>query len=494
MTRFAHPSVLLCVVAASLLALPGCAWQKKAEPQTKLFEIAPAKEGSTDEIAPAIAALDEGKLPANLQKRFNDLGVELPAAQPVEVAEPGVKWTFSAKAGELFLTKEGPKLVAYKQGGPLPQRVLYVTPATESVTEFEEFTGRTAATEVIELRARVSGYLDKLHFEDGEEVVEDQPLFTIDDRPFIAEEKRTAAAVAQYEARIKRLESQEKRSKTLFDKQAISQDEYETIKYDLAEARATLDAAKASHETARLNLDFTKVTAPTAGRIGRRMVDVGNLVTADVTMLATIVPLEKVYVYFDMDERTVLKLRRLEHRGMISSAMKEDVTVNIALADSEEFALTGTIDFLDNQVDPATGTLRVRATVENPDDLLSPGLFVRLRYPIGKAEPSMIIPEESLGSDQGRPFVYIINDENKIEARNVELGPQVGPNRVIREGLSDGERIAVTGLQRLRRNVEVAPQLRVPEPKETKTPEALAADKKHKSAKATKVSVGHGAE
>lgn len=384
---------------------------------------------------------------------------------------------------------------APQKAAPPLQRVLYVTPATDQVTEYEEFTGRTAAVETVELRARVSGYLDQVSFDDGADIRKDEVLFKIDDRPFVAEEKRTAALVAQYEARINRLRSQEKRSRELYDKQAVSQDEYEAIKFDLHEAEATLAAAKASHDLAKLNLQFTQVKSPIAGRIGRRLVDAGNLVTADVTALATIVPLDRVYVYFDMDERTVLRLRNLEKQGMISSAMKETVTVDIALADSDEYRLTGTIDFLDNQIDPATGTLRARATVENPDGLLSPGLFVRLRYPIGKPSPSLLIPEESLASDQGRPFVYVINQDNVVEARPVEIGPQVGPRRVIRNGLKTGERVAVTGLQRLRRNAEVAPEERKPEPApENPTAEALAGDKKSSSAKPPKVSVNEAAE
>jgi multidrug efflux system membrane fusion protein len=378
-----------------------------------------------------------------------------------------------------------------KPPAPPPQKVLYVKPVTNEVTEYEEFTGRTAAVETVELRARVSGYLDKISFEDGDDVEKGKLLFTIDNRPFIAEEARTAAAVKQAQAKLSRLDRQFKRAETLFKKEAISTDEYETIKFDREEADASLNAAKAQHEVADLNLDFTKVTAPISGRIGRRMVDAGNLVTADITALATIVPLDKVYVYFDMDERTVLRLRNLIHDKVIMSPTKEDVTVDIALADSPEFKLTGIIDFQDNQIDPATGTLRVRATVDNPDDLLSPGLFVRLRYPIGKPGPQLMIPEESLGSDQGQPFVFVIEKGeievdgekqavDKVVARRVELGPQVGGKRVIREGLQLDERIVVTGLQRIRRNAVVTPEERKPEPSKT---EALAAEKKHRSAK-----------
>lgn len=393
-----------------------------------------------------------------------------------------------------------------------PPEVVFVTPTKESVIEYEEFTGRTAATDVVEIRARVTGYLNEVHFTDGADIKEGALLFAIDDRSFVAEEARTAAAIKQYEARADRLRRQLKRGEELFKKQAISQDEFETITFDLAEAEASISAAKAQHDIAKLNLEFTKVKAPISGRIGRRMVDEGNLVTADVTPLATIIPLQEVYVYFDMDERTVLKLRRLEDGGMTGPADESDVKIDIALADSDKFVLKGTINFLDNQIDPATGTLRVRATVENPDGLLSPGLFVRLRYPIGKPAEQWMVPEESIGSDQGQPIVYVIDKGEKeftnpetnaketkivdmIYSKRVTVGPQVGKMRVIRDGLSSTAQVAVTGLQKIRAEMEVTPKPRTAESKATEEPtETLAGDKKAPAAKTAKVSVHEAAE
>ena len=344
---------------------------------------------------------------------------------------------------------------------PPPLTVQFVTPTMEEVTEFEEFTGRTAATEVVELRARVSGYLDSVNFHDGVLVTKDDVLFRIDARPFVAEEQRAAAAVAQIEARIRRLSSQLRRAQELRDKNALSQNESETAQYDVDEANAALLEAQATHNIARLNLQFTTITAPLTGRIGRRMVDAGNLVVTDQTALATIIPLDRMYVSFDMDERTVLKLRRLENLGIIMSAMKEPVLVSIALADSDEYTLHGKVDFLDNQIDSATGTLRARATVENPDGLLSPGLFVRVQFPIGRAEPALLIPEEALASDQGQPFVFVVSkagEKTLAEARAVELGPQSGIRRVVRSGLTLDDQVIVTGLQRLRPKMGIQPQ------------------------------------
>ncbi len=231
-------------------------------------------------------------------------------------------------------------------------------------------------------------------------------LFKIDDRPFVAEEQRTGAAVSQFEARIKRLTSQLQRAQELLDRKAMSQDEFDTAKYDLDEAKANLAESRAAHELAKLNVEFTTIQSPQKGHIGRRMIDKGNLVMADQTLLATIVPQDQVYVYFDMDERTVLKIRRMADPTIVAQGKDSNVTVDIALADSPEFSLQGTVDFLDNQIDPATGTLRARATVDNRDGLLSPGLFVRLRYPIGQAMQSLLIPEEAMASDQGRAICF----------------------------------------------------------------------------------------
>jgi multidrug efflux system membrane fusion protein len=365
--------------------------------------------------------------------------------------------TWTALAIAVVLTA-GCQQQTKKSEPPPPMTVFFATPTSDEVTEFEEFTGRTAATQVIELQARVSGYLESVNFDDGAVVEKDDVLFKIDDRPFVAEEQRTAAAVSQFEARIKRMTSQLDRARELLGRKAMSQDEFDTVKYDLDEANANLSEAKASHDLAKLNLQFTTVTAPLAGRIGRRMLDAGNLVMADQTMLATIVPQDKVYVYFDMDERTVLKIRRMADPSVVAQGENSNVIVEIALADSPEFSLRGKVDFLDNQIDPATGTLRARATVDNSYNLLSPGLFVRLRYPIGHPSTSLLIPEEAMASDQGRPFVYVVGEvegQPIAEARTVEPGPLVGSRRVIRSGVNASDRVIVTGLQRLRRNTPI---------------------------------------
>jgi multidrug efflux system membrane fusion protein len=354
--------------------------------------------------------------------------------------------------------REPPAAVA-----PKPLSVFYVLPEQREVIEEEEFTGRMEAVERIELRSRVSGYLQEISFEEGRRVEAGQTLFRIDARPFQAEEQRAAAAVRQFEARAKRLESQEQRARSLFEKRAMSEEEYEAIRFETTEAQASHAAALASHQTAQLNLQFTSVQAPLAGVIGMRQVDPGNLVVQDQTLLAVIVPVERLDVLFDVDERTVLRLRRLEQAGVIESPLKSPVKVRIALADSTDYDISGTVDFLDNQIDSATGTLRARAAVSNQTGLLSPGMFVRLRYPIGKPAPALLIPEESLASDQGRPFVFLAVEKDGrtvAEARYIEPGPLQGAMRVIRSGLELKDRVIVTGLQRLRRNAEIDAKLK----------------------------------
>jgi len=341
---------------------------------------------------------------------------------------------------------------------PKPQQVLFVTPREEIVSEYEEFTGRTAALRAVEIRSRVSGYLDKVLFADGADVKAGEVLFEIDPRWFKAAADQAAGTVSQYEARIERLDRQVKRATPLIENKVKSLEEYDQYTFDHAEAKATHKAMLAAKELADLNLSYTHVTSPIDGRISRRMVDPGNLVRADETVLTTVVAMDPIYAYFDIDERTVLRLRRLVREGRIRSTRESEVSVQVALADEDEFNLSGLIDFVDNQVDLMTGTLRLRAVIPNPQRLLSPGLFVRIRFPVGDPHPALMIPEESLATDQGQRFVYVISDQNRVVYRRVKVGMLLAGRRVITDGLAASDRVAVTGLQRLRRDLEVDPR------------------------------------
>lgn len=333
-------------------------------------------------------------------------------------------------------------------------------PEVRTLVEHEEFAGRLVAAEGVELKARVSGELEKVLFRDGDDVQAGQPLFEIDARPYQAELDRTSAVVAQLEARVQKLSRQETRAKNLLSRQSISQEDYETAAFDLSEAESGLAAARAAHDLARLNLGFTQISSRISGRISRHLVDPGNLVQADHTPLAKVVSLDPIHAYFDVDERTVLRLQRLIQSGKLASARDKEIVVDVKLADEDRSELQGRFNFVDNEVDASTGTLLARAEIANPDRMLTPGLFVRLRVPVGDPQPVMLIPEEALSSDQGERFVYLVNGENKVEYRRVTVGWREGGLRVIREGLSVEDRVVTSNLQRIRPRDEV--QVRLP--------------------------------
>lgn len=340
---------------------------------------------------------------------------------------------------------------------PRIPEVFVDTPKVQEVTEYEDFSGRTEAIRFVEIKARVTGYLQTTFFKDGADVQQGAQLFQIDPRVYQAELDRAIAAVAQANAHFERLDTEHQRTLRLLKQKAVSQEESDRIQYERLEAQSAVAAARASEQLARLNLDFTKITAPFSGRISRRQVDPGNLIQADLTTLTNLVALDPLYVYFDVDERTVLRVRRLIAQGKVRSARETEVPVRIGLADEEEFSLSGTIDFVDNRVDPNTGTLRIRAVVPNPKRFLSPGLFVRIRLPIGSAHPATLVPEEALGSDQGQRFLYVVGADDKVESRRVQVGLLQGGMREIQNGLAPTERFVVRGLQRVRPGLEVKP-------------------------------------
>ena len=345
-----------------------------------------------------------------------------------------------------------------KEAEAKPPEVYIEQPSEKMVTEYQEFTGQTVAVETIEVRARVSGYLDQTFFKDGDLVRAGALLFQIDDRPYRAEFDRTVATLAQAKAHLERLKRQEERANKLFEKKSTSEEQFEQARFDRAEAEAAASAAMASRETAALNLGFTKITSKINGRISRRMVDPGNLVQADTTPLTTIVSLDPIYAYFDVDERTLLRLRRVMEEEHTESAISSQVPVEVTLADEESAPLWGKINFLDNQVDAGTGTLRARAVLDNPKGMLSPGLFVRLRVPIGRPRKELLVHEEALQTDQGQRFVWVLDDQDNAIYRQVKIGWQTEGKRVILgDGLKTSDRIIVKGVQRVRRNKPVSP-------------------------------------
>ncbi len=311
-----------------------------------------------------------------------------------------------------------------KSAPPRPAEVLVSWPVEGQITDFEDFTGRTDAFHSVDIRARVTGYLTKRYFKDGSEVKKEDPLFEIDPRPYKAALLQAQASLASAVAKNKLAEIEYKRAANLVNRGSYSREEYDQAKDTFDETHASADVARAVEDLAQLNMDFTTVRAPLDGRISRRMVDVGNMVMADNTVLTSIVALDPMYVYFEVDERTLLRLRRLIGEGKLQTRAQTTINFLAALADEDEFTHKGTVDFSDNKVDPNTGTLQLRGVIENPKPhLLSPGLFVRVRLPIGKPYQALMVPEQALGTDQGRKFVYVVNEKNEVEFHPVKTAP-----------------------------------------------------------------------
>ncbi len=342
-----------------------------------------------------------------------------------------------------------------------PPEVIVGRPVIRPVTDSEDFTGRTEAVASVDLRSRVTGYLDKIHFKDGADVETGQLLFTIDPRTYQAEVEKAEAAVKQADARLTRTKNDFERAESLKGR-GISPEELDRAAGDRAEAAAAVGVAAAAKRIAVQNVDFTKITAPFKGRVSRRSVDPGNLVKADDTVLTNAVQLDPIYANFDVDDRTLLRIRRLIRGGKVESARTTPTVVQVGLPDKDGYDLTGTVDFIDTKVDPGTGTLRVRAVVPNPTFLLSPGLFVRVRLPIGAGKPAVLVPEEAVGTDQGEKFIYVVNAKDEVEYRPVRLGGQHEGLRVVMptepvpgtparpSGVTPTDRIIVSGLQRVR--------------------------------------------
>ena len=358
-----------------------------------------------------------------------------------------------------------------------PPPVVVDYPVAQKVTDYEDFAGRTEAFKVVELKSRVTGYLKKIHFKDGQDIEEGKQLFDIDNRAYKAELDRAYAALNKAQKHLTTATADFNREKTATDNGVGSKQDYDKTLGLKGEAEADIDVARAAIDLADTNLHFCHITAPFDGRLSMRKVDEENLVKADETSLATIIRLDEVYATFDVDERTVMRVRKLIQKGEVTSSRTQPLTVRVALADDDDFTLTGTVVSVDNQIDAGTGTLRVRATIPNPKlttapwYMLSPGQFVRIRMPIGPARDAVLVPERAIGSDQGQRFLYVVNAENVVERRNVRVGQQYGPARVIEDGVvSPSDRIIVDGLLRVRPGVEVNPKPAAPVPKSAGKP------------------------
>jgi RND family efflux transporter MFP subunit len=346
-----------------------------------------------------------------------------------------------------------------------PPEVSVSQPVEEPVQESLEFTGRTSAIESVEVRARVTGYITKVAFAAGARAEAGDLLFEIDPREYQAAVLRAEGQVARLRAQLARAESEVARNQALRPSGAASARELERSVAERGAAEGELKADLAQLETARLDLEFTRVTAPVAGRVSRAEVTQGNLVVVGASggpLLTTIVSLDPIYVDFDADERALIRFRKasIVRDGV---AKPEDVRaaaipVLVALADEADFPHRGTLEFVDNRVDPSTGTIRVRAVLPNAAGLLTPGLFVRVRLPVGEPRTGLLVTDRAIGTDQDRKYVLVVNDTNVVEYRQVKLGGLHGGLRAVTEGLAPGEWVIVNGIQRSRPGVTVAPQ------------------------------------
>ncbi|HVA45368.1 MAG TPA: efflux RND transporter periplasmic adaptor subunit [Pirellulales bacterium] len=341
-----------------------------------------------------------------------------------------------------------------------PPEVDVCMPVYQEITDFEDFTGQTEAVKTIDIRARVTGYLKATHFKHGAEVKKGDLLFEIDPPYYEAEHARTEGVAAQAEARLKRLKLDYARAEENYSTRVITKAEFDQWSGDLAEAEANLKAAKASLKIATVNLGYCTIRAPIDGRLSRPAISDGNLVKADDTMLTTIVAQDPIWVYFDIDERTMLRLRRVAPSGYSDTAGEADLPMLIGLADEgEDYPHEGKLNFEDNRLDPSTGTLRVRGEFSNADRLLRPGLFVRVRLPIGQPYQALLVPEQAVGTDQGQKFIYVVNSDNKVTYRRVKVGKLREGLRVIADGITSGERIVTTGVQRVQPGMTVEAKL-----------------------------------
>jgi RND family efflux transporter MFP subunit len=342
------------------------------------------------------------------------------------------------------------------QAGMPTAAVTVSQPAEREVFEWDEYSGRLDAVDSVELRARVSGYLQSVNFKDGADVKKGDLLFVIDPRPYQADLDRALADLAQAQSRLDLASNELARAQRLIESKTISVEEADTRVKNKTEADAALQSARAGVETAKLNLEYTHITAPIAGRTSRRLMTEGNLINSSQSpVLTTIVSLDPIYCYFDADERSVLKYQQLAREGKRDNIRDGKVICELELANETGYPHKGTLDFVDNRIDPATGTLKVRAIFPNAERILQPGFFARVRVPGTGKYPALLIPDQAVGTDQDKKSVMVVTEENKAEYRVVKLGPMIDGLRVVREGLKPKEWVIVNGLMMVRQGAPV---------------------------------------
>ena len=341
-----------------------------------------------------------------------------------------------------------------------PPVVSVAKPVVREIVEDDEFVGRFQAVDEVAVRARVNGYLDQIHFKDGAIVKKGDLLFTIDQRPYQAAYDAAKSQVDVASSLLTFSKAQLDRAEELTKSGNLAVSTLDDRRREYLAAQAAFQGANASLRTSSLNLEFTEIRAPLSGRIDRRLVSVGNLVQSDQTLLTTIVEWDPIDFYFDIDERVYLAYARdARERGATLQEGGTGLDVTVSIADREQTAFPGRLDYAENRIDNATGTMRLRARLPNPDGILQPGMFGRVNMPGSLPYRGVMVPDEAIGADQDRRIVYVVDDTGTVSAKPVRTGPRIDGYRVIREGLTGEETIVINGLMRVRPGIKVTPEL-----------------------------------
>ena len=329
---------------------------------------------------------------------------------------------------------------------PPPPEVSVANVLSKQVRQWDDFTGRVAAVESVELRPRVSGYVQRVAYEEGQEVNKGDLLFVIDPRPYRAALDQALAGLERARAEQHLAQTQDRRAQTLIDAKAISREEFEIRKAAASQGNAGVRAAEAAVAAARLDLQFTDVRSPIDGRAGRAMITEGNLAQADATLLTTVVSQDPMYVYFESDEQSFLRYGALARKGERDGVRNP---VRVGLADEEGHPHAGTVDFIDNQVDAATGTIRARAVVPNPDRVLTPGLFARVQLRGSGRFKATLIDDKAVLTDQDRKYVYVLGAHDTAQRKDIVPGRMIDGLRVVESGLAPNDKVIVHGVQKV---------------------------------------------
>jgi multidrug efflux system membrane fusion protein len=364
----------------------------------------------------------------------------------------------AAAGGYLGLRDPGGTAAVASAAPPAAVPVSVSAVEERAVIEWDQYSGRIEAIESVEVRSRVGGYIESVNFEPGSLVKAGDTLFVVDARPFEAEVARAEAALASARARLALTSSELTRAEHLRADRAIAQREFDERQNARREAQAALRGAQAALEIAKLELGYTRITAPISGRVSRAEVTAGNLVAGGAAgpKLTSIVSTAPVYASFEVDERSFLKYAA--NGATPPGRIGETVQVHLGLASEEGHPHVGTLEFVDNAIDSRSGTIRLRAVFRNEDEMLMPGMYARLKLGGVKPAPALLVDDRAVGTDQDKRYVLVVGDDNKVSWREVKLGPMVDGLRVVREGLAAGERIVVNGLQRVRPGATVAPE------------------------------------